>query len=114
MSWTDIKDDVVEQFFHSAKILVTVFFHGFLFVMWVLLDACAGRFVHWLGEEGLHETMAHVFRFIASAGIFSVAVLPAISDILEAIGSIRKKIFESWNLVCKTCPAKQLDQEKTE
>lgn len=114
MGWKETRAHFSEQFFHSLDILITIFFHASLFVLWVVLDQGAGHLVRSLGEHGLHEQIAHAFRFIASAGIFCLAVTPAISDIIEVTGVIRKKIFVSWNLVCKTCPAKQSGEETTE
>ncbi|MEX1229999.1 MAG: hypothetical protein WEB58_07150 [Planctomycetaceae bacterium] len=110
MGWKRVLNHAAEHFFHTSEILIAVFFHALLFVLWIVVDFGAGYLVHSLGEQGIHEWIAHGFRLIASFGIFSIAALPALSDIFEFIGVIRKKFMNSFNLVCKTCPAKQIVQ----
>ena len=98
---------VVEQFWHTAKILTTILFHGGLFVLWLFADWMFGNAADYLKTEGWHEYVAFAFRWVASIAIFSVASLPAVTDIARFIGTSRKKFYESWGLLCRTCPARQ-------
>jgi hypothetical protein len=111
MGWTEIQSHFAKQFFHTLKIVITIFFHASLFVLWIALDMGAGALVHLLGEHGFHEQLAYAFRFLASVGIFCVAVAPAMSDVIEIIGIIWAKIFVSLNLACRTCPARRAGEE---
>src|SRR5689334_21923530 len=111
--WSSFWDEICEHCFEVLSLVGKIFFRGSLFVLWIALDAGAEHLVEYAQTIGLHEVCAHAFRWIASIAIFVIAATPAVSDVLERIGAIRKKTMESWNMVCRTCPARQHPAEVT-
>lgn len=99
--------DVTAQFWHTARIVTTIVFHGGLFVLWLLADWGFGHAAEYLKTEGLHENVVFAFRWVASVAVFCVAAKGLMGDIAEFIGTTRKKFYESWGLLCRTCPARQ-------
>ena len=89
---------VQENFWHSLKIIAIIFFHGTLFLFWILFDAGAHHVCEIFQTHGLHEYCAIAFRWVASIAVFALAATPLICDILTAIGIILRKVRDTWNL----------------
>jgi hypothetical protein len=96
--WATVARDFRDNFFHVFAILIRIFFHAFLFVVWIALDRGAGYLVHISAEKdshgvehfSWHDVPAHVFRWVASLAILALAITPAISDLIEFLRTIKK------------------------
>jgi hypothetical protein len=93
-SWRDAPGLVNHHLLHMFGIVVTIVAHGGLFFLWILLDHLAHDYCESYKSEGFHGSCVVAFRWIASAQVFAVAVVPSISDIIDAAKTIRKKIGE--------------------
>ncbi|HUY33368.1 MAG TPA: hypothetical protein VMV69_11525 [Pirellulales bacterium] len=97
--WSSVKASFKKKFFASLKIAGDILIDALLFVLWVLIDHLASKFIDWLHvERGFHEYVAFTFRCIASGTILFVALSMAFSDVIEVIGTLRTK----WHEMCRS------------
>ncbi len=108
--WAELQENFSEHFFHTAKILVAILFHAVLLVVWVLIDRGAEHLCEELKAKGFHAYVTEAFRWITSITVLLLAVTPALMQVIEIVGSFKKKVKEELGEPAKPPPI----AEKTE
>lgn len=106
-----IRSHFMEELNKTITIVITVFFHALLFVLWILLDNAAAYVVQTYMKDGSWIAQK-AFHILASLGIFCAAGLPILADIIEALGFLKRKFTEVMSLPCSSCPSHDLEEEK--